>query len=95
MYFLLGTNGKERLIIALQKRSSALHTAVNTYNCHLTAFAAAYPDGLHPMPVEYNNLLQMESGDPFWSDGVFTNHKQPWASDPITQDGMRVHARLT
>ncbi|PLW51510.1 hypothetical protein PCASD_00398 [Puccinia coronata f. sp. avenae] len=90
----LGTNGKERLIIALRKRSAALHTAVNTYNRHLTAFAAAYPDGLHPMPVEYNNLLQMESGDPFWSDGVFTNHEQPWASDPITQDGMRVHARL-
>ncbi|KAG0139429.1 hypothetical protein CROQUDRAFT_17404, partial [Cronartium quercuum f. sp. fusiforme G11] len=27
--------------------------------------------------------------NPFWSDGLFTNHNALWAMDPLTQNGMR------
>lgn len=38
--------------------------------------------------------MSSDTDDPFWNDGAFTNTNEPWAVDPITQDGMRLVARL-
>ncbi|PLW14460.1 hypothetical protein PCASD_14373 [Puccinia coronata f. sp. avenae] len=91
----LGTNGKERLVISIRKRATALQTVVNTYNKHLDAFHHKFPDRPTLQKAVYDTLLQMPSNDPFWNDGIFTNPEEPWAIDPDTQDGMRLLARLT
>ncbi|WAQ85421.1 hypothetical protein PtA15_6A49 [Puccinia triticina] len=91
----LGTDGKEKLVIAIRKRTAALQTVLNTYNRHVDAFHLASP----PIPtlprIEYDELMRLEADSPFWNDGVFTNHDEPWAVDADTQDGMRLLARLT
>ncbi|PLW25542.1 hypothetical protein PCASD_23365 [Puccinia coronata f. sp. avenae] len=91
----LGTDGKEKLIISLRKKIAALKTTVNTYNLHLDNFHKAFPDRPTLAPAVYDSITQMAPDDPFWNDGVFTNHDEPWATDPDTQDGMRLVARLS
>ncbi|WAR58589.1 hypothetical protein PtB15_5B823 [Puccinia triticina] len=91
----LGTDGKEKLVIAIRKQTAALQTVLNTYNRHVDAFHLALP----PIPtlprIKYDELMRLEADSPFWNDGVFTNHDEPWAVDADTQDGMRLLARLT
>ncbi|KAA1115109.1 hypothetical protein PGT21_031637 [Puccinia graminis f. sp. tritici] len=89
----LGTDGKERLIISIRKKATALETVVNTYNLHLEAFHLAFPNRPVLEPAVYDSILGMEADNIFWTDGVFTNREEPWAIDPNTQDGMRLVAR--
>ncbi|WAQ84054.1 hypothetical protein PtA15_4A505 [Puccinia triticina] len=89
----LGTDGKERLIASIRKKTHALQAVVNTYNRHLDAFHVAFPDRPILERAVYDSILRMEPDDIFWKDGVFTNHEEPWAIDPDTQDGMRLVAR--
>ncbi|KAA1070125.1 hypothetical protein PGTUg99_008207 [Puccinia graminis f. sp. tritici] len=91
----LGTDGKERLIISLRKRTAALQAVLNTYNRHLEAFHLAFPLLRTIRQIEYDELMSLDADSPFWNDGVFTNHEEPWAVDSDTQDGMRLLARLT
>ncbi|KAA1075235.1 hypothetical protein PGT21_031896 [Puccinia graminis f. sp. tritici] len=89
----LGTDGKEKLINSIRKKTLALQTVVNTYNRNLSAFHTAFPNRPILQEVVYDTILQMEPDNIFWIDGVFTNHNEPWAIDPDTQDGMRLVAR--
>lgn len=91
----LGTDGKERLIIAIRKRTAALQAVLNTYNRHLDAFHLAFPQLTTLKKIEYDELMSLDADSSFWSDGVFTNKEEPWAVDADTQDGMRLLARLT
>jgi hypothetical protein len=42
--------------------------------------------------MEYSDLLNLQSDDPFWNDGTFTNANEAWAIDPSTQRGIRTLA---
>ncbi|PLW40754.1 hypothetical protein PCASD_09338 [Puccinia coronata f. sp. avenae] len=85
----LGTDGKEKLIISLRKKISALKSIVNTYNLHLDNFHKAFPERPTLAPAVYDSITQMPPDDPFWNDGVFKNLDEPWATNPDTQDGTQ------
>ncbi|KNZ43882.1 hypothetical protein VP01_975g1 [Puccinia sorghi] len=40
------------------------------------------------------SMMNLESEDPFWNNGLFTNQAEPWAVDTRTQDGIRHLAAL-
>ncbi|OAV93382.1 hypothetical protein PTTG_27325 [Puccinia triticina 1-1 BBBD Race 1] len=90
----LGTNGQQKLIKSVRKQAKALHKVLNKYTKQVHTFIRLFPDRTHPRPLEYDELLNLKSEDPFWNNGLFTNENQPWAVDPTTQKGIRHLAAL-
>ncbi|EGG02049.1 uncharacterized protein MELLADRAFT_66567 [Melampsora larici-populina 98AG31] len=90
----LGQHEKERIMTAISKRSKTMKKALATYNKVAQQFQADFPDHRCSPVIEYLDLLQLESDDPFWNDGVFTHLNEPWAVDHKTQMGMRALARV-
>ncbi|WAQ85531.1 hypothetical protein PtA15_6A159 [Puccinia triticina] len=91
---LTGTNGQQKLIKSVRKQAKALHKVLNKYTKQVHTFIRLFPDRTHPRPLEYDELLNLKSEDPFWNNGLFTNENQPWAVDPTTQKGIRHLAAL-
>ncbi|KAH9821142.1 hypothetical protein DFH28DRAFT_883600, partial [Melampsora americana] len=71
-----------------------LRRSSTTYNQHLAAFKAAFPDRVAPGPMDFKQLMASRPNDQFWNDGLFTYENQPWAIDPPTQVGMRAMAQM-
>ncbi|KAH9458248.1 hypothetical protein Pst134EB_010549 [Puccinia striiformis f. sp. tritici] len=90
----LGTRGKERLVKSLRKGAENLQTVLTQYTKSQAAFVEAFPDRPAPPAPQYDELLQMPANNPFWNNGILTNHNEPWAVDQSTQAGMRDVARL-
>ncbi|EGG03473.1 uncharacterized protein MELLADRAFT_109335 [Melampsora larici-populina 98AG31] len=90
----LGQRGQEKVLASIKARAAKLRPALDTYNRHLTAFKAAFPDRVAPKAMDFKELLASEPDDQFWNDGLFTHGNEPWASDRPTQVGMRAWARL-
>ncbi|KAA1068461.1 hypothetical protein PGTUg99_023669 [Puccinia graminis f. sp. tritici] len=90
----LGTDGQQKLIESVRNRANALRKILNRYNKQVSTFVDSYPDHPHPRTLEYTELLNLESEDAFWNDGLFTNQNEPWAVDQTTQDGIRHLAAL-
>ncbi|KAI7954920.1 hypothetical protein MJO28_005320 [Puccinia striiformis f. sp. tritici] len=86
--------GKERLVKSLRKRAEKLQTVLTQYTKSQAAFVEAFPDRPAPPAPQYDELLQMPANNPFWNDGILSNHNEPWAVDQSTQAGMRDIARL-
>lgn len=89
----LGQHGQEKVLAAIRARAAKLRPALDTYNRHLAAFTAAFPERVAPRPMDYKELLASTPEDQFWNDGLFTYENQPWAIDSPTQVGMRALAR--
>ncbi|KAA1138970.1 hypothetical protein PGTUg99_031965 [Puccinia graminis f. sp. tritici] len=89
------TRGKEQLVKSLRKRAGKLQTVLGKYNLARNSFLRAFPDRPAPASTNYDDLLEMAPDDPFWNDGILTNHNEPWAMDSSTQAGMRDIARLS
>ncbi|PLW12634.1 hypothetical protein PCASD_16209, partial [Puccinia coronata f. sp. avenae] len=90
----LGTSMQQKLLDALRKRAKQLHNVLNEYVKRVEEFAAEFPDRAHPIIIDYNSLMRIDSDDAFWNDGLFTNQNEPWAVDPNTQKGIRLLASL-
>ncbi|KAH9806698.1 hypothetical protein DFH28DRAFT_1165121 [Melampsora americana] len=90
----LGTHDKERIIIAIQKRTRTMKKYLNTYNVFAQSFQDQFPDHPTSPVIEYADLMDLEADDPFWNHGIFTHSNEPWAIDRGTQMGMRALARL-
>ncbi|POW16024.1 hypothetical protein PSTT_01706, partial [Puccinia striiformis] len=84
----------ERLVKSLRKRAEKLQTVLTQYTKSQAAFVEAFPDRPAPPAPQYDELLQMPANNPFWNDGILSNHNEPWAVDQSTQAGMRDIARL-
>ncbi|KAH9822518.1 hypothetical protein DFH28DRAFT_922812 [Melampsora americana] len=89
-----GQRGQEKVLASIKACAAKLRPALDTYNQHLTAFKAAFPDCVAPKAMDFKNLLASEPDDQFWNDGLFTHGNKPWESDCPTQVGMRAWARL-
>ncbi|WAR58784.1 hypothetical protein PtB15_10B123 [Puccinia triticina] len=85
----LGTRGQQKLQDALRKRAGKLRTVLESYNSHVAAFQTTNPNRPVPPTIEYGELLGLQPDDTFWNDGLFTNANEPWAVDPLTQQGIR------
>ncbi|OAV99608.1 hypothetical protein PTTG_11734 [Puccinia triticina 1-1 BBBD Race 1] len=85
----LGTRGQQKLQEALRKRAGKLCTVLEKYNSHIEAFLVSNPNRPAPPIIEYCELLGLQPEDNFWNDGLFTNAHEPWAVDPLTQQGIR------
>ncbi|OAV94426.1 hypothetical protein PTTG_26958 [Puccinia triticina 1-1 BBBD Race 1] len=90
----LGTNWQQKILGAIKKRAKQLHKVLNEYNKRVQEFSQCFPDRPRPREIEYTHLMQLDSEDSFWNDGVFTNQNEPWAVDPNTQKGIRLLASL-
>lgn len=78
------------MLQTIRKHAAALSKAVDRYHERLNVFRQNFPNHLaYPPEIEYAKLFQIQPDDPFWGDGLFTNHNEPWAIDPSTQYGMR------
>ncbi|KAH9809708.1 hypothetical protein DFH28DRAFT_1086136 [Melampsora americana] len=83
-------DGRTAVLATIRKHAVALSKAVDRYQDRLKAFRRQFPDRLaYPPEIEYATLFKIQPDDPFWSEGLFTNHSEPWAIDPSTQYGMR------
>ncbi|KAH9820410.1 hypothetical protein DFH28DRAFT_1121694 [Melampsora americana] len=86
----LGVDGRTAILATIRKHAVALSKAVDCYQDRLNAFRRQFPNRLvYPPEIEYATLFKIQPDDPFWSEGLFTNHSEPWAIDPSTQYGMR------
>ncbi|EGG10921.1 uncharacterized protein MELLADRAFT_59877 [Melampsora larici-populina 98AG31] len=86
----LGVSGRTAVLASIRKHAAALGKAVDRYQERLNTFRQKFPNRLaYPPDIEYATLFQIAPDDPFWSEGLFTNHNEPWAIDPSTQYGMR------
>ncbi|EGG10072.1 uncharacterized protein MELLADRAFT_94412 [Melampsora larici-populina 98AG31] len=86
----LGTHGKTALLASLRKHAAKLFQACKIYNTRCSEYRQCFPDQpFCPAPIVYNDLHKMGADNVFWSDGLFTNATEPWATDPHTQRGMR------
>ncbi|PLW11649.1 hypothetical protein PCANC_21650 [Puccinia coronata f. sp. avenae] len=90
----LGTDGQQKIIESLRKRTKQLHKVLKRYNKKVKQFVCSKPDHVHPREIEYTNLMSLEAEDPFWNDGLFTNKNEPWAVDHNTQNGIRFLATV-
>ncbi|EGG10933.1 uncharacterized protein MELLADRAFT_102733 [Melampsora larici-populina 98AG31] len=85
-----GVSGRTAVLASIRKHAAALGKAVDRYQERLNTFRQKFPNRLaYPPDIEYATLFQIAPDDPFWSEGLFTNHNEPWAIDPSTQYGMR------
>ncbi|KAH9815930.1 hypothetical protein DFH28DRAFT_1082165 [Melampsora americana] len=86
----LGVTGNTTVLTAIQKHAVALTKAVDQYQEQLNVFRTKFPNRpAYPPDINYATIFNIQADDPFWSEGLFTNHKNPWAIDPKTQYGMR------
>ncbi|OAV98720.1 hypothetical protein PTTG_25626 [Puccinia triticina 1-1 BBBD Race 1] len=85
----LGTRGQQKILEALRKRAGNLRTVLDSYNSYAQAFIASNPNRPAPTTITYSQLLALQADDMFWNDGLFTNASEPWAVDPLTQQGIR------
>ncbi|PLW30972.1 hypothetical protein PCASD_14867 [Puccinia coronata f. sp. avenae] len=92
--FTLGTLMQQKLLEALRKQAKQLHNVLNKYVKRVQEFAESFPDRAHPIIINYNTLMQIDSDNAFWNDGLFTNQNEPWAVDPNTQKGIQLLASL-
>ncbi|OAW00012.1 hypothetical protein PTTG_25140 [Puccinia triticina 1-1 BBBD Race 1] len=90
----LGTRMQQKILEAIQKRAKQLNKVLNKYNKRVRGFAQSFPDQPHPQEINYTQLMQLESKDSFWNNGLFTNQNEPWAVNPNTQKGIRILASL-
>lgn len=86
----VGVTGNTAVLASIRKHAAALSKAVDRYQEQLKTFRRQFPNRLaYPPEIEYATLFKIQPDDPFWSEGLFTNHNEPWAIDPTTQFGMR------
>jgi heme oxygenase len=79
---------QQKLLEALRKQAKQLHNVLDKYVKQVQEFAERFPDRAHPIIIDYNTLMQIDSDDAFWNDGLFTNQNKPWDVDPNTQKGI-------
>ncbi|KAH9809487.1 hypothetical protein DFH28DRAFT_1133358 [Melampsora americana] len=90
----LGTHEKERIMLAIQRRTRTLKKHLTTYTHIAQEFQELYPNHPTSPVIKYGNLMQADADNHFWNDGIFTHSEEPWEVDHRTQAGMCVLARL-
>ncbi|WAQ84791.1 hypothetical protein PtA15_5A364 [Puccinia triticina] len=73
----------------LRKHAEKLRVLLASYTKQVDKYIAAYPTRPAPPSIGYSKLLKLDSDDPFWNDGLFTEGNAPWAIDRTTQLGIR------
>ncbi|KAA1126881.1 hypothetical protein PGTUg99_030159 [Puccinia graminis f. sp. tritici] len=73
----------------LHKHAEQLRTVLESYTKQVLKYIADYPTQPAPRIIQYADLLELPSDDPFWSDGFFSDSNEAWAIDLTTQQGIR------
>ena len=89
-----GTRAEQKIMVFLRKHADKLKIVVKTYNEHVQAFSLKCPNLPSPPRIEYTKLLRLQSEDPFWNNGLFTNAHDPQAVYETTQRGIQSFSYL-
>jgi hypothetical protein len=86
-----GTKTQQYLIRLRKNKNADLRKKVATYLRH----ANKYNEVFDPVPKlatpTFQEVEQMEFGDPFLDCGNLTHPEEPWAVDPDTQEGIQAY----
>ncbi|EFP85189.2 uncharacterized protein PGTG_11358 [Puccinia graminis f. sp. tritici CRL 75-36-700-3] len=85
----LGTRAQQKLMALLHKHAEQLRTVLESYTQQVLKYIADYPTRPAPRIIQYADLLELPSDDPFWNDGFFSDSNEAWAIDLTTQQGIR------
>ncbi|KAH9807539.1 hypothetical protein DFH28DRAFT_914743 [Melampsora americana] len=64
----LGTHEKERIMLAIERRTRTMKKTLTNYNRLASEFQRWHPDQPASPVIEYSDLIHMEADDPFWNN---------------------------
>ncbi|KAH9808234.1 hypothetical protein DFH28DRAFT_910459 [Melampsora americana] len=64
----LGTHEKERIMLAIEKRTRTMKKTLTNYNRLAREFQNRHPDQPASPAIEYSDLIHMEADNPFWNN---------------------------
>lgn len=89
-----GTNVQAKMNHLRVLKNTELRRKHSTYN----RLALSYNDTFSPNPFlptpSLVDVERMDIGDPFFDCGSLSHPKEPWAIDPVTQDGIEAYLDL-